>query len=284
VGFNSLPVVSGMSGVGINRGGLRDQRAFTEEMAQTIRALNDAGVAIYPVDARRKGSSGAPPSSMVELASQTGGHAYFNSTDLKGAIQQAISDSEVTYTLGYHPASTEDGKFREIKVKVNRPSLEVRYRKGYFAVRPVDEDAAVHKAQMESALWSPLDSTALPFNVRVDFLPLDRDPKTTPSAVHLFVQVDVHDVKIEQENGLYTGHLEIVIAQKDEHGELAGQSAGTTVNLNLKPDTFQTVVKQGLVYEKLLPHEAAASALRVVVRDTATGAIGSVTVPYKEVN
>jgi VWFA-related protein len=286
IGYNQLPMVSGMSSVGINQGALRDHYVFGKELTATVRALNDAGVAIYPVDARGKGLSGAPPnSSMLELASQTGGRAYYNSTDIKGAIQQAISDSEVTYTIGYHPTSVaQDGKFREIKLKVDRSGVSVSYRKGYFAIRPVDEDATVRQAQMDSAVWSPLDSTALPFNVRVDFLPLGRDPKTAPSGVHLFVQTDVHDVKIEEDKGSYTGHLEVVILQKDEHGELAGKATSQTVNLDLKPDTFQKVVKQGLIYEKVLPHEAAATTLRVVVRDTSTGAIGSVTVPYKEVN
>jgi hypothetical protein len=284
VGFDRAPIVAGSS-VGINRAGLRDQQSFGVNVTQAIRALNDAGVAIYPVYARGKGLSGFPPGAMMELASRTGGQAYYNNTDIKAAIQQAISDSEVTYNLGYHPTNTnQDGKFREIKLKVNRPSLDVRYRKGYFAVRPVDEDAETRKGEMASAVWSPLDSTALPFNVRVDFLPLGRDPNTKPSGVHLYVQLDVHDLKIEQENETYTGHLEVVFAQTDEHGEVVGQSGGDTVSLNLKSDTFQKVVKQGVIYEKVLPHESKATTLRVVVRDSSTGAIGSVTVPYKEVN
>ena len=99
-----------------------EQRMFTEEVSHTVRAMNDANLAIYPVDARglmvdprfdasrrtiRQRPALAPPvgvknqDTMNELASRTGGRAYYNTNDLAKAIHEAVDDSRVTYTLGF---------------------------------------------------------------------------------------------------------------------------------------------------------------------------------------
>ena len=60
----------------------------------------------------------------------------------------------------------QDGKFREIRVKVDRPHVDVRYRKGYFALKPPDDTAKARKDDIRGAVWSPLESTALAVNAR----------------------------------------------------------------------------------------------------------------------
>ena len=59
---------------------------------------------------------------MRELADPTGGRAAYNTNDLARAVRRAIDDARVTYTLGYYSTDeAQDGKFREIKVKVTGP-------------------------------------------------------------------------------------------------------------------------------------------------------------------
>ncbi len=294
IGFNEIPSI----GAGFGSNGARDQRIFTPEMDQTIRALNNAGVSVYPVDARGLmvdprfsaanrtiSTRPSPPvgvaerESMLELADRTGGRAYYNTNDLKNAVRQAIGDSEVTYTLGYHPVNGDmDGKFRDIKVKVDRSGLNVRYRKGYFAMKPTSETPQARAAEIQSAVWSPLDATALPLNARVDFV---NTPQ--PNTVHVFVQADARNLSFEQKDDRHVGDIDIFIVQKDDRGNVVGDSTHETLDMHLKEETYQKIVKQGLIYERAFPRKPGATKLRVVVRDIPTGAIGSVTVPYKQV-
>ncbi len=79
-----------------------------------------------------------PGQVMKNLAAETGGLASV----AKYPREALAAVDEVTrfeYLLGYYPASTaRDGKFRDVKVKVNRPGVTVLVRNGYY-----DEDVII---------------------------------------------------------------------------------------------------------------------------------------------
>jgi len=71
------------------------------------------------------------------LAVDTGGYVIRNSNDFAGALKEIAADTSTYYVLGYTPAnSVFDGKFRSISVKVKKPGVSVRARKGYVATAP----------------------------------------------------------------------------------------------------------------------------------------------------
>jgi VWFA-related protein len=71
------------------------------------------------------------------LADQTDGRAITNQNDLSRGLKQVVRDTSVYYLLGYNSTKApKDGKFHEIKVKLKRPGLQVRHRKGYWALTP----------------------------------------------------------------------------------------------------------------------------------------------------
>lgn len=294
IGFDEMPEI----------GSTRDRRTFTVEMDAAIRALNDSGVAVYPVDARglmtlpgfdaatraTPGARGPAPGArlapivanqetMRELADRTGGRAAYNTNDLARAIRRAVDDSLVTYTLGYYSTdATQDGRFRDIKIKVNRPHLDVRYRKGYFAFKPSDTGVQRRKDEMRSAVWSPLDATAVGVNARVDFL-----EKPEPNTVNVIVQVDPATIRFTKDGDRWKADLDIVYVQKDERGTTRGDGVAETISLALTEDTYARAAARGLIHERSFPRQAGAVTLRIVVRDASTGAAGSLTVPFSRV-
>ncbi len=68
------------------------------------------------------------------LADETDGRAIVNMNDLDKGLRQIVRDSSAYYLLGYYSAQAPtDGKFHEIRVRVKKPGLQVRARKGYWA-------------------------------------------------------------------------------------------------------------------------------------------------------
>jgi VWFA-related protein len=75
------------------------------------------------------------------LAEQTDGRAIVNRNDLAAGMAQITRDSSAYYLIGYNSADAPtDGKFHSIRVRVKRPGVQVRARKGYWAF--TREDAA----------------------------------------------------------------------------------------------------------------------------------------------
>ena len=114
----------------------------------SIYALDPRGLATFDYDIQDGVSTTTDRKSLNEsldtlrvLAENTDGRAIVNSNDLNAGLKQIIRDSSGYYLLGYtSSAAPTDGKFHAIDVRVKRPGVEVRARKGYWAYTV--EDAA----------------------------------------------------------------------------------------------------------------------------------------------
>ena len=82
--------------------------------------------------------------SLRSMADETDGRAIVNQNDLAKGLRQLVQDSSTYYLLGYNSADApQDGKFHEIKVRVKRRGLQVRHRKGYWALTPEEMTRAL---------------------------------------------------------------------------------------------------------------------------------------------
>ena len=73
---------------------------------------------------------------MKEMADAGGGIFYEveRLTDLAGAYEQVVADLGTLYSLAYRPSnSTRDGRWRAIKIKVERNNAVPRGKRGYYA-------------------------------------------------------------------------------------------------------------------------------------------------------
>lgn len=73
---------------------------------------------------------------MKEMADVGGGIFYpvERLTDLAGAYEQVVADLGTVYSLAYRPANnTRDGKWRAIRISINRPNAVPRGKRGYYA-------------------------------------------------------------------------------------------------------------------------------------------------------
>jgi VWFA-related protein len=74
----------------------------------------------------------ARQSNLRELAENTDGLAVINTNDIEGGLRRIVADLSSYYLLGYYSGNTRlDGRFRNITVRVKRPGVQVRARRGY---------------------------------------------------------------------------------------------------------------------------------------------------------
>src|SRR5258707_299002 len=101
---------------------------------------------------------------LATLSSDTGGKAFFDSNDFSGIFSQVQKDSSVYYVLGFTSSNpAKDGRFRHLKVTINRPDLKLDFRSGYYAGRDFEHlDRADREQQLEDELAAQLPRVDVP--------------------------------------------------------------------------------------------------------------------------
>src|SRR5207247_5770406 len=79
--------------------------------------------------------------SLRTLAEATDGIAVVDSNDLSRGLRRIVDDLSSYYLLGYYSAGKLDGRFHSITVRVKRPGVQVRARRGYLAATPATATA-----------------------------------------------------------------------------------------------------------------------------------------------
>lgn len=165
-----------------------------------------------------------PHSGLGTLADQTGGFLIANTNDLRGGFTRIDTDMRNYYVLTYEPKNTKyDGKFREIDVKVRRPGVQVRARKGYFAVPPSSTNAPVltHEAPALAILeQSPLPNA---FPVRAMALRFPEESRTDLVPVIVNVPTSGVTFKPSPDNKTYSSDFIVLVRFKNDAGQVFGK-------------------------------------------------------------
>ncbi len=109
---------------------------------KALRAALAAGAVIFAVDMsgvdtgakQRTQNQGV----LKNFAEKTGGSfvAASGGAGMRQAFTKIVNELSTQYTIGYQPANTKrDGKWRAIEVRISRPNLTIRTRRGYNAPR-----------------------------------------------------------------------------------------------------------------------------------------------------
>jgi VWFA-related protein len=87
---------------------------------------------------------------LIAVAEDTGGTANFNN-DFFGGVQKAAAVPEYMYVLGFVPQDLKlDGSFHALKVSLSSgEKLTLHARRGYWAPKRAEDEAAVSKQQIE---------------------------------------------------------------------------------------------------------------------------------------
>jgi VWFA-related protein len=187
--------------------------------------------------------------SLSVLSDETGGFASINSNDFGSAFDRIQKDNSAYYVLGYYPTNERrDGRFRKIDVRVGRPGVEVRFRKGYVAPRgkaPAPPAVDAHEGTppvLRDLLGSPLPIPGL----RLTASAAAFKGTGTNAAVSLVVLADGRDLSFKEKDGKYEDTLDLAVIALDQQ---AGKSKGGlhhSLTMPLLPATYQQVVRNGL--------------------------------------
>jgi hypothetical protein len=185
------------------------------------------------------------------------------------------------YLLGYYPKNGDwNGKYRHVVVRLNRPDLKLYYRHGYYAretVQPFDRKVFLSYSRI---------SAAASYNLDVKDIGLKASVKAVPAAsgsgqeaqVDLLIQVS--KLPFAAQDGRHKAALQITTFYGDGRGRYVGD-LWQTLDLNLRDDTWQKALKDGLPFSTRVPLQAGGQTFKVVVYSYEADKVGSVTARLK---
>jgi VWFA-related protein len=280
---------------GISQSGVDNQSALRAATAAAVKA----NVAIYPLDVRGLqalpaggeaqnaslhgqsaysgtsvlndlNSNASTQETLSTLAADTGGKAFFDSNDFSGVFSQVQKDTSAYYILGYSSSNhVKDGRFRHIKVVVNRPDLKLDYRSGYYASRDFEHSGrADREAQLQDELASDLPATDVAVYAGTAYFRRDDS--------HYFLAVSIvvpgSQIPFVQEKDRDSATLDIAGVVLEGGKFQVGQLRDT---VKLAVDSTQQVRRKNVQYNTSFLLAPGSYHLKFVVRENRTGRMGT---------
>jgi len=274
-----------------------------DEFKRVVQASRRANMAVYFVDTR--GLAGMPVYATAQfgpaidnrdigamfmedleasegaesISADSGGFTVKNTNDLSKGIQRIADESRTYYLLGYNPSNTaRDGRFRKIQVKVDRKSIQVRARRGYYAPLEGGKTALDKKKDgpadpdFQVALDSPFEMDGIP--LRMTAYVFDETLLGKASVV-VATDVDVRGFAFEEQEGRLEDALEflLVVAHR-ESGEFFRYDQ--KVEMKLLPATKERLGRTWFPVVRDFELAPGGYQAKIVVRDKNSGRVGSV--------
>ena len=210
--------------------------------------------------------------SLRELADQSGGFAAVNRNDTTAVFDRIVRDNSSYYVLAYYPPTNKtDGKFHRIEVKVNRPGLTVRARRGYASPRgkqqtPKQTKTGGMPAEMFEALNSPLQVSGL--TMRLFAAPFKG---AQPNAsVLVGIEMNGRDLSLGANS-----KVEVSFMAVDNKSKVFG-ARNDALTLNLRPESRARVEQTGVRVLNRVDLPPGRYQLRAAARDTEKNVLGSI--------
>jgi VWFA-related protein len=300
-----------------NNTSLTGTRNYRDLVALATNALADAKVSVYPVNpaglqtqsffmatkAPTSVTYGTQPNteartlnresearfsteeSMNEVAEQTGGKVCINNNDLGDCVKTAVEEGSTYYELGYYPdASKWHGEFHRIIVKSKRSGVELTFRQGYFARTSDSDMKEIEKDKDKSGNDPQLQQTACrdlltSTSVLVVAQALAPDK---PGQAKYFLNIDARMMTFTPgDDGKRDLKMDVAMCTFDRSGKPL-QYFQEHVDQKFAEADYAAL--RGVPHAiSFAPHPDTAR-IRMVVRDVASGEIGSLNVPFALAN
>jgi VWFA-related protein len=304
---DSFPQIDFPSGGERTRIDISSDNGLEKEMKETINMLAAAQIAVYPIAAQGLDTQamyqaqnmagpmgiGMTPGERAitdqnqslqqenvnryfnhkaadDIASNTGGQAFYNTNGLKDALAEVVHKGAYYYRLSYSPSDKKMvGRYRHIKVKIKKgpyaTPYNVAYRRGYYEEN--EKQASKAKLGPVADLLHPLmgrglpDATEILYNLRL--IPSTVQPgaegalvgdnkdlrrPVTRYSADFVIPVDSLEFEVTSD-GVRHGNVELALVVYD-HGGRPLNWIVRSIRTTLKPEIYPAVQKTGVQFHQ----------------------------------
>jgi VWFA-related protein len=291
--FNQTGIIPVSAGRHLSNQLLPDlQRAFT--------TMNRSNVVVYPIDVAGlpledmwdisqppglythpelshfgpalPDESAADRDGMKELARRTGGNTCTAGNSLSECLDQALTESTDYYLLGFYvPQQQRKDGWHKLKVSVNPGHGEVRARSTYYLHpegTPLEQE---QEDDLRSAINADVEYTGIFFSVELG-------AKAGKPGAPVTFRVSVPAASVLVMPGQEKLSFDVIAIPLSDKGEPL-DAKSRIVKLDMPLEVTQKVLSTGWNLIDTVDDLPSITAVKVIIRDNATGRVGSVVFP-----
>jgi VWFA-related protein len=178
------------------------------------------------------------------------------------------------YLLGYYPSNpAQNGAYRRIQVKVNRPGVTVLHRQGYYASEqlvPYDRREFLTHSRLAAAGSYP-DQIQ---DIRITLKPPSVAGEAAARKLTVEGSIDLSRVTFTMTEGRHAASLDIGIYAADAREQVVGETL-KKIDLQLSDETHGALMRDGAPFTARLSITGAPAYVKVIVYDYASDLLGS---------
>jgi VWFA-related protein len=261
-----------------------------------LTAVLESSVALFSI--RTPGDNAAyagDPGSIERIAKESGGEVMKlgSAEKLSAALDRAISNLRMGYTLGFSPAKVEnDHSLHRLSVKMNPatpcPGCRVQARNGYYAgsslaragisvgiqIPPYNCAQFFAEAVASNRMWVAAGS-----DTEYRQVALQAGTELTTDArgkqmVRVSLRIGPAGVGFKTIDDRHVGRVDVAVIYADTKGKYIGED-WQTADLQLQDDAFQEALQSGINLSVTIPFKTQGQIVKVVVCDVWSGRLAS---------
>ncbi len=215
------------------------------------------------------------------IAAQTGGQSSILK-DASHTLARIDTATRTQYVLAYYPADGDwNGRYRSVKVEVNRPGATVLYRHGYFARREADvfDRRRVVSENRIAAAGYQLNTVR---EIDLAFTPrFVRRAKAPGGDVFLTLRVETSRLGWRRDDeGRLAASIDVAIYCGDRNQKMIGQTR-RQLDIALTGTSYERVSREGFFRDFGVAVTGKPQYVKVVVYDYEADRVGSAMVKLK---
>ena len=208
---------------------------------------------------------------LEKLTEETGGILFTDNNDLVAGLSQISNTQSYYYVLSYaSPDQKANGKYHKIRVEVDRPAVELSYRRGYYAPRELLSLEDRKNEDIQLALTAPGNFDQIPLQLAYRSSPAQDDSHR----LSVFTNVSIAGMPFRQEGERRQNLLHLVLMVYDQDGKRV-EGSQKTIELNLSESSYRTMLQRGFTTRTEWEVPEGVYNVKAVVRESHRTRMGS---------
>jgi len=206
---------------------------------------------------------------LSRISEDTGGRFIKNTNDFANGLNRVDEEIRSRYTLAYRSTDqTFDGRFRKVKIEVNRPGVGVVSRSGYYAIPPAQVvPVSPEERKMIESFSSLETSSTLPISVELNAV----RSKEGAYVVPLLFDISPESVTFQEQAGKRRLQLDVLGLVRKEGEDRILSRLGGNFSVDLSGDQYQSILNDKIFYRQDVELQAGSYSIDLMVKDRASG-------------